>query len=237
MDDSKQRFDNQIGEEYDLFRLASPYHDEIQNEAASLLKSNLSKRKNITVVEIGFGTGITSKLILGSDPRINLLAVDNVEIMLAKAQKTLSIFPPNRFDLKINDALDFLKELPSNSADAIVSVWVLHNIEKNHRSDILKEIYRILRPEGIFINGDKIAESDRTKHKSNLEWQIKQFDVFDSINKSELKKEWTQHYYEDEKPDKRLIDNEFKSSLESIGFKEYKMTDRKYMDAIVWTRK
>lgn len=237
MDDSKQRFDNQIGEEYDLFRIASPYHDEIQNRVVEVLKDNLPSEEIIAVIEIGFGTGITSRLILETDSRIKLLGVDNAEIMLAKAENALTSFDKSRFKLTINDAFDFLKSFPDNSINAVVSVWVLHNIDKNHRSNILKEAYRVLKPNGIFINGDKIADSNATKHQEDLEWQLKQFDAFEKIGKPELKKEWVVHYYEDEKLDKILIENEFQNELTSLGFRGYAITDRKYMDAIVFVKK
>jgi len=46
-------------------------------------------KKTITVLELGCGTGYTSKVILDADPRIRLRAIDNDESMLEQAEKKL----------------------------------------------------------------------------------------------------------------------------------------------------
>ena len=168
-DQNKKRYDSKIGDEYDIFNLASPYHDEIQNGVSKLLKDNLPNEEKINVVEIGFGTGITSKVILETDSRIKLFAVDNVEKMLLKTSNSLQSFDLDRYQLTVDDALDYLKGFSANSIFIVVSVFVLHNLDKTHRYNVIKEIFRILKPGGVFITGDKIADSNPKKHKINLE--------------------------------------------------------------------
>lgn len=63
--------------------------------------------------------------------------------------------------------LDITKPLPieSNSFDFIVSNNVLYTIDKNKRSDIINELYRVLKPEGLLVI-------------SNLSTKFKPFDIY-----------------------------------------------------------
>jgi len=128
--------------------------------------------------------------------------------------------------------LEYLEKQDSNTFDAIISVWVLHNLQKDFRYKIYKEIYRVLKPDGIFVNGDKMAVADTALHQEHLDWQLKQFDVYEGIGKPELKKEWTEHYLEDEAVDRILYENVFMEDLRNIGFKECTVDNRHYMDAV-----
>lgn len=229
----EKRFSNKAGEEYDLFSLALPHQDDIQKDTVSLLINNFNSNiKNIKVLEIGFGTGITSKELLLRDKRITLFAVDNEGKMFDKAFGKLKVFPKNRFTLQTIDVLDFLKTQKDNSFDAVVSVWVLHNLNKNIRNNILKEIFRVLKKGGIFVNGDKYAVQDKELHKNHLDWQIKQFDIFDKIKRPELKKEWIKHYTEDENSTRILFEKEFLLNSKKIGFSKAVILGRRYLDAI-----
>jgi len=232
MSQSEQRFSDMVGEEYDLFGLALPHQDEIQKKSVETLIKHFQDAKSIDVLEIGFGTGITSKELLKANELVQLVAIDNEPLMLEKAMAKLKTFPLNRFKLETIDALEFLVGQKEGSFDAIVSVWVLHNLHTDFRSSILKEIYRVLKPNGIFVNGDKIAVSDPTLHKEHLDWQLEQFNVFEKINRPELKKEWTEHYLEDEKPERIMYEDIFLEELTKIGFTDCQITNRNYLDAI-----
>jgi tRNA (cmo5U34)-methyltransferase len=233
------RFKDQIGDEYDLFQLASPHYSQLEQSIGILLKNEFAKldRDNIKILEIGFGTGITSKIILKADKRILLSATDNEQIMLGKAIQSLSDFNPDRFHLEIKDALQYTKSFSDNSFDAVVSAFVIHNFLKDYRFSVIKEIYRILKPDGFFINADKIAVINSQQHIKNLNWQIEQFNIFEKLGKPELKKEWTEHYLEDEKPDRVLIEDDFENTIKSIGFHSFNIFERWYDDAVALIKK
>ena len=238
MSQSEQRFSNKVGEEYDLFSLALPHQDEIQRRTVEILTEHFPKDvAKINVLEIGFGTGITSLQLLSSDTRIELVAIDNEPAMYEKALGKLNSIPKERFKLEIIDALSYLKDKPDNSFDAVVSVWVLHNLHNEVRLNILKEIYRVLKPSGIFVNGDKIAVLDNNLHQKHLKWQFSQFDVYDRMGRPELKKEWTEHYIEDESPNRILFENVILEDLQQIGFAQPKISDRHYLDAVAFAVK
>jgi ubiquinone/menaquinone biosynthesis C-methylase UbiE len=231
MNDAEKRFSEIIGEEYDLFKLSLPHLDEIEKFSVKKLSDHFENGESAKVLEIGFGTGITTKLLL-DDKKINLVAIDNEPHMLDQARKKLTGIDNNRYELIIADALDYLKIQPDSSFDGVISVWVLHNIVKDSRNIILKEIYRVIKPDGVFVNGDKIAVDDQAEHSKHLEWQIKQFDVYDTTDTPHLKQEWTKHYMEDEKPERILVEKEYIDGLSKIGFKDIKTEDRHYLDAV-----
>lgn len=228
------RFSNKAGEEYDLFSLSLPHQDEIQNAVVESLVQHFSNgNREIKVLEIGFGTGITSSALLSSSEHIHLVAIDNEPAMLSRASARLKLFPNNRFELYTKDALDYLAVQESNSLDAIASVWVIHNFHYEFRTRVLKEIFRTLKPGGIFVNGDKLAVSDPSLHAEHLTWQLKQFEVYDTIDRPELRKEWSEHYIEDENPDHILFEDAFVQELAQLGFTECAAKNRNYLDAVV----
>ena len=231
MNDSEKRFSETIGEEYDLFKLSLPHLDDIEKCSVRKLVEYFDENKTIKVLEIGFGTGITTKLLLDYE-NINLVGIDSEPKMLDHATEKIIGIDNNRYELTTADALEYLNTQPDNSFDGVISVWVLHNIIKESRNIILNEIYRVLKPNGIFVNGDKIAVDDKAEHSRHLEWQIKQFDIYDTTNTPHLKQEWTKHYLEDEKPERILYENEYTNELSSIGFKNIMIENRHYMDAI-----
>lgn len=236
---TETRFHNQLGDEYELFKLASPHYDELQNSVGDLIKESFASNdtKEIEVLEIGFGAGATSIVILNSDSRVTLTAIDSEPLMLPKTAEELSIFDQNRFNLHVEDALTFLEKCPDNKFDVVASAWVIHNFTDEYRLKVIPQIYRVLKPGGIFINADKIEITDRVEHVKNMEWQLAQFEVYEEMGKPELKKEWTEHYLEDSKPGRALIENNFEDVVKSSGFTSFKILKRWYDDAIAFIKK
>ena len=230
-------FASKIGDDYHLFKAVSPFRDQFQKKIGQILKKNISNQHNNKIVELGFGTGATAKAILSLKLPIKLLAVDNVAAMKSKCEKTLAEFGRRTYELKVADAHDYLKSLKTSSVDGVVTGWMLHNLDNDHRYKILQEVYRALKAGGIFINSDKIAVANVAEHKKNLKWQLKQLDQFVKMGRADLKEEWLKHYQIDEMPNIVLNENKFKDDLKMIGFKKCKLVSRKFMDAIVYAKK
>ncbi len=104
-------------------------------------KSILSKIKEETVVEIGFGTAINSKFY--PDNVKHIIGIEPNEGMLKQARKKISD-SKIKFEL-INQSSEILP-FENDSIDAVVSTYTLCSI-KNVDS-ALKEIYRVLKPGG-----------------------------------------------------------------------------------------
>ncbi|MCK5026765.1 MAG: class I SAM-dependent methyltransferase, partial [Nanoarchaeota archaeon] len=154
----EKRFSGKIGEEYELFRLACPHFQELENTLGRIIREQFQDKsfEEIKVLEIGCGSGYTTLIILNSNNRTRIVAVDNESVMIEQAKEILNEFVENnRVELIEGDALEFLKKQDSDSFEVFASGFTLHNFTKNYRGKVIKEIYRVLKPEGIFVNADK----------------------------------------------------------------------------------
>ena len=104
------------------------------------LKATL-KHPQPTILEIGCATGFMLKEIYAMFPQATVIGSDVVYDPLLKLAGQLPI-PLLRFDL-------LQCPLPDNSIDAIVCLNVLEHIEDDQAA--LDQIYRILKPGGVFI--------------------------------------------------------------------------------------
>ena len=101
----------------------------------------------------------------------------------------------------------------------------------------MTEIYRVLKSGGLFINADKYAYDGEKEHTKHSQWQLQQFEIFDKINRPDLKNAWTKHYLDDEKPEIRMQEGEFREILNSLGFIEIEKIYRKHMEAVIVARR
>jgi tRNA (cmo5U34)-methyltransferase len=238
MDKPELRFSDKTKKEYDLFSFVMPHQDMMQSGSVETMIKHLPlETRDLRVLEIGFGTGITLVRILESDKRIHLVAIDNEPAMMERAVEKLASIDSSRFELQTIEAFEYLSKQKSASFDAIISLFVLHNLEYNFRKKIMKEIYRVLKPGGIFVNGDKIAVTDRATHQEHLDWQLKMFELFDKMGEPELRTIWTKHYLDDESPDLIFFEDKYLEYLKELGFREFKVASRYHLDAISYAIK
>ena len=167
--------------------------------------------------------------VLDANNRIKVIGIDNEEKTINQAQVILKEYG-DRVTLHKEDLLVALRKMSTESADIFTSVWVIHNLTPEYRTQLFSEIARVLKIGGLFVNGDKYARDDQKAHNQDLENQIKAFDVFDTIQRPDLKKEWTEHYQEDEKI--KFTENQQNKILNDLGFKNIEIQFRKGMEAI-----
>ena len=236
-----QRFHGKVGEEYELFKLSCPHFEELENNLGKIIKEQFQDKNNseIKVLEIGCGPGYTTLIILDSDKRTKIVAVDNEPVMISQAKEILNTFiKQNRVELIEGDALAFLKKQSSNSFNVFASGFTLHNLPNDFREKVIKEIYRVLKPEGIFVNADKYAFNNESEHNKSLNWQLQQVKKkYSQINRQDLISEWTSHYLEDNKPNIIMKESDSMKLMNKIGFKYVKVVFRKQMDAVLFARK
>jgi tRNA (cmo5U34)-methyltransferase len=236
-----KRFHGKAGEEYNLFKLACPHFEELENTLGKIIKEQFQDKNNleIKVLEIGCGPGYTTLIILDADKRTKIVAVDNGPVMVEQAKTILKDFIDNkRVQLIEDDALEFLNKQNSDSFDVFASGFTLHNLPKDFREKILKEIYRVLKSGGIFVNADKYALDNESEHKKSLNWQLQQFkEKYSQINRPDLIEEWTKHYLQDDKPNVIMKESDSINTMNKFGFKDTKIIFRKQMDAVLFARK
>jgi tRNA (cmo5U34)-methyltransferase len=225
---------SESAEEDRLFYLITPHLDKFQNVVAFALRKYFAEsldKKN--VLELGCGSGITSQIILINNPNIILSAIDNDEEVLKQAHEKLAKYEKEgRLKFQYSDMYDYLKTQSDDSSDAIVSALALHNCDVKYRKKVYKEIFRILKNGGIFVNADKFVSDDETEHKQALDWQLSQFDNFEKYGRLDLKQKWTEHYYQDEASSILLREGDFVKDLAVIGFSNIQKIFREKMEAI-----
>lgn len=210
-------FSSEMGWNYHLVELVYEKYRNFQSEIGNILKYEFSQDGEHISLELGTGTGITTKIILESINLRSLVSLDVNADMLESAAK--------KIDTKIltliqEDILDFLRQTKDNTFNSIISGFTIHNFERAHRYNIYKEIYRVLKPRGIFVNADKFVSDNKQVALKSLSYRLSRYKkVFSRYNEIKLLKEWIKHYEDDFTQEKRMQFGETKQLLEKIGFR------------------
>ena len=85
--------------------------------------------KDGKILDLGCGTGMTSKAVLEKDKRSRITALDKEETMIEQAKKKLSRHK-NRIEYICGDGIRYIKRQKPETIDAIISGLMIHNIPK-----------------------------------------------------------------------------------------------------------
>jgi len=232
-----KEFQGKLGEEYDLFKLACPHYDELEQKLGESLALHFqgSSKSAINVLEIGCASGYTTDLLLAADPRITVTAVDNEPIVIEQAKRNLDDYiQQGRLTIIEADALQYLQVLPVELIDAFASGFTLHNFEQGYRAKCIGELHRVLASGGLFANADKYAHDNTIIHERELQWQLQQFvEKYTPIAREDLIAEWTEHYLKDNALEYLMRENASKKEMQTLGFRDVRTIYRKHMEAVV----
>lgn len=207
-----------IAEDYILLDKVYGNYVSFQERICPILK-DFKSASEISVLEIGCGTGITTEILLESRENIKLTAIDIDNEMIRFVKQTLSSYPNVSFI--VSDVLSFVKEQKPNSFDIVISAFTIHNLTSEYRQQLYKEIYRILKAGGLFVNADKFVSDNKEEQIEGLKYRIGTYiDTLVRENKFDLLKEWTTHYIDDHHPDKLLQFDKTLTNLATVGFKK-----------------
>lgn len=234
---NEQRFDGAIGQEYDLFCRAIPHYDEFQDVVRTTLTDYFATKDQpeIKVLEIGYGTGFTTKKILSADPRIRVIGVDYNERMRAAARTALGDLS-ERVTFHVQGALSIMSDclLASNVYDAIVSAFTIHNFEQDYREEFLKQSHLLLKDGGLFLNADKYVKDTGSEFCKDLEWELKRMEeVFGKLGRQDLVEAWTDHYFEDAHPDRIMKEEESLRLMHRLGFRSPQFIYKKRLEVVL----
>jgi len=224
-----------LAEEYDLLRLMCPNSIKLAAMIGHKISHIDSRQKTLSGFEIGCGTGICTNYILKSNQNINLIAVDNSAQMLLQAKKILEQeVAHGQLKLIENDALAQIKITPSQSVDFVASNYAIHNFYISYRHEVLREILRILKPGGIFINGDRFAFDDSVHHLEGTQSLIRDwFRLFKKIDRIDLLEDWITHLMSDESSHILMQFNHSINELKDLGFTEINVDFRDGVDTLI----
>src|SRR3989339_493681 len=147
MKTTDDRFSGALGEEYRLFLPACPHYDLCESWVEEAIREWAHEHpdlQQITVVEPGCGTGITTQRLLVADARVYVIAVDLSETMIRQAE-TAFADESARLQFIESDAFSALQQMPDASVDVIASAFMLHNLPAYQRLAIFSEMRRVLR--------------------------------------------------------------------------------------------
>jgi ubiquinone/menaquinone biosynthesis C-methylase UbiE len=233
---SERRFQGKISADYLLVMQGIQHLAGIDREVVNAICGFKSPNALNTLkgLEIGCGSGRATAKLLAARPDINLNAVDNEPQLLVQARQNLQDeIKQGKLALVESDALAYLQSIGNSHFDIVASVMALHNFERTYRNRVLREIHRILKSGGLFVNGDKYPPDDPTEFYRILPLHLAPFfDVLGSAGKVDLLKEVVLHELADFAPDRVMKENEFLREVSEIGFGGCKFTCRKNFDAV-----
>ena len=233
-------FSGIIGQEYEMLKLICPLSTEMSRLVGVAVKDYCKENNNpATVVELGGGTGITTLSILLANDELSIISVDNESTMQNQANTSLKDWvEEGRLSFITDDALTALKGIESNSVDLVASAYTIHNFNHYYRADVLHEVYRVLKQEGQFINGDRYGLDDISRHTETVQNEISgYFRVLTRLNKLDLLEHWIVHLFNDESENHVMRESLAILQLKDIGFKEIKLSNRLEVNALVIAKK
>lgn len=235
---SDKRFAGTIGEDYDLFKLAVPHHDEFQDKVGEIIREFAGKHPEldeIVVLEVGCGHGETTRRILDADPRVRVIAVDTDSHMLSVARNSPTLgkyWRRTQFELSLSPAFKQYRK----RINIVASAYTLHNFLPAQQYKVRYEISRCFEENcSLFVNADKYARTNILDHWSDLKNQIDAFSVFDDIGRPDLRLLWTEHYLNDEKT--RTTERKELSSYQWSECSSKEFVYRKGMEAVFCARR
>lgn len=130
----------------DEIRVEIPRYDELQERVVEATHGVEARR----ILELGVGTGETTRRLLEAHPAAMVVGVDGSDEMLAAARSELEA---ERADLRLSRLED---PLPSGRFDAVVSVLAVHHLTGEQKSDLFRRVAAALEPDGRFVLGDVV---------------------------------------------------------------------------------
>jgi tRNA (cmo5U34)-methyltransferase len=130
----------------EMVRAEVPDYDRIQDELA-LATDGIDARR---VLELGTGSGVTSRRVLARHPHAHLTGVDSSEHMLAAANLPGA-------DLRLQDLGD---PLPEGPFDLVFSALAIHHLDAAAKADLFARVAAVLAPGGRFVMADVVVPDD-----------------------------------------------------------------------------
>ncbi len=232
-------FSGTIVQDYDLLKLICPLSEEMSEKVGLIIRRYPNNSAPLSVVELGGGTGITTQPILMANDSLQVLTIDSDPDMQAQAKENLQKWIDNkRLTFCTNDALSALKTLASNSVDIVASAYTLHNFLIDYREQVINEIFRVLKPDGQFINGDRYALDDISEHTRLTQQDASHFfKVLIAANKPDLLEQWILHLFSDESENHIMRESVAMAQLQNAGFIDIQLSHRMDVNALVTATK
>jgi len=119
-------------------------------------------RPDPLVIDLGCGPGSLAVRLLQRLPRATVIAVDADPVLLALGRAAYGDVPGLSFvDLDLRTPDWSARLSVDRLADAAVSTTALHWLPEPHLRAVYKELATVLRPGGLFLDGDHLGADER----------------------------------------------------------------------------
>ncbi|PWT79627.1 MAG: methyltransferase [Blastocatellia bacterium] len=136
-----------------------PHRSEGERVLLECLPAHVSR-----VLDLGSGDGRLLAAVKRLRPRIEAVAVDFSPVMLDRLRARFG--DDSRIHVM---AHDLSEQLPSlGSFDAVVSSFAIHHLVHDRKRRLYEEVYRLLRPSGVFCNLEHVASPTVALHHDFL---------------------------------------------------------------------
>ena len=129
-----------------MVRAEVPDYDRLQDEVAKATEGIDARR----ALELGTGSGVTSRRVLARHPHAQLTGVDTSEEMMAAADLPGA-------DLRLQDLRD---PLPEGPFDIVFSALAVHHLGGPEKADLIARVATALAPGGRFVLADVVVPAD-----------------------------------------------------------------------------
>jgi tRNA (cmo5U34)-methyltransferase len=236
--DVENLFTGPIGEEYEMLRLICPNAAKLASRLGQYVgawRAPGTQPEHLKVLEIGCGTGISALPLLSCRDDLQLLALDSSAKMLDQAKRNLAQWvDAGRVEFVEADALELLKGKKTGSFDVVASNYATHNFLDDYRQKVVEEIFRVLKPGGLFLNGDRFAIDDRAEHLKLTQSEVRHwFKTFAALKRYDLLEDWVVHLFSDESPEHIMYFSPALERLRSAGFDPVQVEYREGVDTLV----
>jgi tRNA (cmo5U34)-methyltransferase len=240
MIDKKSQYDAMfsgvIGQDYEMLNLICPLATEMSRLVGAMVAEYPERSTDkLKIVELGGGTGITTLSILTAREATTVFSIDNEPTMQSQAKKHLKKWADEeRLFFCSDDALTALENLATDSVDIVASAYTLHNFQNTYRQKVIEEIFRVLKPGGQFINGDRYSLDDISKHTRVVQQEVSgYFKILTEANKLDLLESWIVHLFNDESENHIMRESLALNQLREIGFSQINLSHRMEANALV----
>ena len=120
-----------------------PFYEELQDETARATGDVVATR----ILELGVGTGETSRRVLALHPGARLAGIDASAEMLAAADLPGAELRVARLE----------EPLPGGPFDLVVSALAVHHLDSAGKRDLFVRVAAVLPPGGVFVLADVIV--------------------------------------------------------------------------------
>jgi tRNA (cmo5U34)-methyltransferase len=142
-----------------------PHYYMLQDEVFNI--GHFQKNSEITVIDLGAGSGIFLEKVLNIYPNAICYWIDYSLDFLNIAREKLDHFG-NRIHY-IHSAIEkYWEEKLEHKPDLIFSMSAIHHLENNDKKALYKKCYQLLKKNGWFFNADEMKTIYKEPYKNSL---------------------------------------------------------------------